>query len=534
MNKMIFAIGMYLIFAHQALGQSKTKRVDILWGPQLKESRTTTLHDIVGYDENGIYVIKEENISAFRLSSSYVLANYDNEMAPVGSYKIELQTKKKKRNFEFSIQIDNILYFFSSFKNQKQKKNYLFLQTFDKKNLGVRDDLQMIAEIDYAGNSKYNPGSFNYKLSNDKSKVLIYYSLPYNKGQNEKFGINIFDNEFNLLWKKRITLPFKDELFKFSDYEIDNYGNVYLLGKLTQKKSKFERSGTPNFKYMILGYSADSLDANVYRVEVEGKFLTDMQIAINEDGDIICAGFYSSGENFNIEGSYFLKINGRSKEIVSKAYKEFGVDFINQYMSQKEERKAQRKAKKGKNTALYQYDLDDIILRDDGGAILVGEQYYIKVSTSSMYSPSGGMSTVTTYEYYYNDIIVINMSSEGKIEWTIKIPKKQVTINDGGFYSSYAYAVVKDKIYFIFNDNPKNLLYNGEGKLYKFMRQMESLAVLVTVDIDGSLSREALYSSKANGILIRPEVCEQINEHEMVLYGEHGKNKRFAKLYFKD
>ena len=126
---------------------------------------------------------------------------------------------------------------------------------------------------------------------------------------------------------------------------------------------------------------------------------------------------------------------------------------------------------------------------------------------------------------------MVNISAEGEILWTEKIPKRQVSSNDGGFYSSYLLGIIEDKLYFVFNDNPKNLFYKGEGKVYKFTRN-ESLVVVVELNSDGKQSREALFSTREANVIIRPKVCEQINSNEIILFGQKKKKQRFAIVSF--
>jgi hypothetical protein len=309
---------------------------------------------------------------------------------------------------------------------------------------------------------------------------------------------------------------------------------VHLLGQLFKQKRKKKRRGKPNYHYQILSYSNNGEDLKEYPIKIKGKFITDMQIAINHDQDIVCGGFYSSKGTTSIDGSYFLKINGETKEIMSKEFQKFSLDFITQNMSDKQKRRTKKKVRKGKDVELYKYDLDRIILRADGGALLIGEQFYIQTNTTTSYNSNGGMTTSTMRHYYFNDIIVINMSPSGKIEWTEKIAKRQVTSNDGGFYSSYALTVVKDKLYFVFNDHIKNLGYKGTGGLYSFTKsKRKSIVVLVSLDLEGYQTREALFSVKANKILTRPMVCQQISQNEMVIFGQRRKKHRFAKITFK-
>ena len=533
MKKAFLFFTLFTFSALYSMGQTKSKKVDILWGPELKASKKSTLSDIVGYDETGIYAIKKKIRALYGLNSPITLEHYDQKMALSKSVEIELKEQKKKRKFEFIIHIDNEMYIFSSFANQKLKKNFLFVQGLDKKTLQPKKDLKKIAEIDYSGKSKYNSGSFDYEISRDSSKVLVYYNLPYDKGESEKFGFHVFDKSMNQLWEKKITLPYKEELFELEDYEVDNRANVYLLGTIFKEKRKEKRKGKPNYKYQVLSYSNNGSELKEYPIKIEGKFLTDMQIAINDEQDIICGGFYSSEGTFSIEGSYFLKIDGQTKEIKSKGFQEFGIDFITQNMTVRKKKKTKKKAAKGKDTELYQYDLNNIILRDDGGAVLIGEQYYVDVVIITTTGANGSMSTTAKSHYYYNDIIVINMSPDGKIEWTKKIAKSQGTVDDVGFFSSYALSVVKDKLYFVFNDNPRNLFYKGTGKLYNFNKSKESLVVLVTLDSEGNQTREALFSAREADILTRPKVCKQISNNEMVLFGQRKKTHRFAKISFK-
>ena len=108
-----------------------------------------------------------------------------------------------------------------------------------------------------------------------------------------------------------------------------------------------------------------------------------------------------------------------------------------------------------------------------------------------------------------------------------------MSLCDGGFYSSYALTEFDDKLYFIFNDNPKNLFYKGEGKIYNFNKgKKESLVVLVELNMDGEQTREALFSMKAAEVIIRPKVCEQISKNQMILFGQKKKIQRFAKVTF--
>jgi hypothetical protein len=186
-----------------------------------------------------------------------------------------------------------------------------------------------------------------------------------------------------------------------------------------------------------------------------------------------------------------------------------------------------RKAEKGNE--LYGYDLDRLVLREDGGAILVAEQYFVNVVTTYSGGSNGASTPVTTYYYNYNHLVIININPDGSIQWANKISKRQITSNDGGFYSSYTFSVVKDKMYFIFNDNPKNLQNKANDKLYNFALK-GGVVVLVEMDKHGNMQKQALFNAREAEVITRPKVCEQVSANDVVIFGQKRRHTNLPNL----
>ena len=200
-------------------------------------------------------------------------------------------------------------------------------------------------------------------------------------------------------------------------------------------------------------------------------------------------------------------------------------------MKERKAKKTRKKMEKGKDVEMYNYDLDQIVLRDDGGAVLVGEKFFISTTTTT--SMMNGTTRYRTTSYYnYHDIIAVNLNPEGVIDWAQKIPKRQTTREDGGFFSSYALAIVDDKMHFIFNDNPKNLVAKP-GKVHNFkLNKRESIVVMVTLDAKGKQKKQPLFMAADAETIIRPKVCEQLSDHELIIFGQRKRVQRLAKLDF--
>ena len=528
-------ISICLIFS-SILSFAQENNVQVKWGKKQRLGKNTSLGNPVAFEDGNLYMLKRKPRKLFSKTAKYEIARYNDNMALEKILPLELKEGKKWKTLDQVVYMKEEMVLFSSFKNQKLKKNFLFFQTIDKKTLKPNNDLKKIAEIDYSDNSRYNAGNYGFEMSRDSTKFMVYYNLPYNKKEKEKFGFHVYDQQMNTLWNKNITLPYTDKLFHVGDYELDNEGNVHIIGRIFKDRVKLERFGKPNYKFEILSYYDQGNSLEKYQIQTEDKFLTDMQIAISDEQNIICSGFYSDEGTYSVKGSFFFKIDRESKAIISKNYSEFSIDFITQHMKPGKQKRIKKRAKKGKNRELYEYDLRDIIIKDDGGIVMIAEQFYIRVVTNTRTNSNGITATTTSYHYYYNDIIVVNISADGTFKWTEKIAKKQHTVNDDGHYSSYDVAVVGDKLHFIFNDHKKNMEYKGDGKRLRYYKgkKSKSLAVMVTLDANGKQSKKALFSVKDKKMYLRPKFCKQLLANQVLVYGQKGRNHYLGKMTFVD
>jgi hypothetical protein len=510
-------------------GICQTLKPQVQWGKEFNAPRRSSLNDIVGFDNSGIYTIKERfGFSAVR----YTLEHYNKDFIPTKSFDLDLEENGSECFFEQVLHLKGKLYLFSSFPNSRTKKKILSVQQIDKKTLRPEEKKLSLAEIDFKGEMRSNSGQFDIKVSRDSSKVLVAYKLPYDKNEPEVFGFHVFTNQFQELWSKQVTVPYENELFDIENIKVDNDGDTYVLALIYNDRRKSKRRGAPNYKYQVYAWSDRGNTMKEYAVSLEEKFLTDMQMEILNNKNLVCAGFYSKRGTYSINGTFFLTIDSKSKEITTKSLKEFGVDFITANMREGEAERTKRKRERGEDVELYEYDLDKLIVGKDGGAMLIGEQYFIKVETQTR-RVNGFMQSYSTTHYYYNDIIAVKINPKGQIEWAEKIAKRQHTAEDQGFFSSYVMGIVKGNFCFIFNDNPRNVGYNGAGgRLYNYGGGKESAIVLVTLDQNGKQTRQPLITTGDVGVITRPKVCEQITNTDIILFGQRRKTQQFARVTF--
>ncbi len=514
-------IWLFALCATFATAQQKTKLASVKWGPELEGSRRGSITDFLGYDDNAFY------LSAY-VKSDLLIEKLEKNLGNPQTFEFQEKDKETKEKYDLHSRhyFANHLYVFKTNLDRDTKTTTLFAEEINSKAMVSKGKLKKLSEITYE--KRRDKGGFSVVTSPEENYMMIIESIPTEKEENEQFNVVMLDSALNQVWRKNLQLPYLNTLFFRQEFLVDDEGNFYVLGKLYKDKVRTRVRGEVNYLYHLLAF-ADHGNAKIdYEVKLSDNYITDITIDKSENGDIICAGFYSKKGLRSIDGSFFLTLDPISKAVKASNLKEFDIEFMTQYMTEGQEKRAKKRDEKGKDDEMFEYDLHSIIKRSDGGAMLIGEQYFINVVTYT-----SGNSTYTKTYYNYNDIIVVNIDPAGKIEWAKKIPKRQVSVNDGGYYSSFAMAVTEAKISFIYNDHKDNLDMEKTKRLKNFnLSDRNGVVVIATIDNSGKLTREVLVDNTETDVIIRPKVCEQIDDTHLLLFGERRKMEQFGMVTF--
>ncbi len=521
--------------------QKATAPASIEWGAAYNEPNNSTITKVVDVGPDYYYLLRQKQAGTFSHPKAF-LERYDGEQLLQRSQELQLKYKGNRRRFEDMVKLNGQFYFFTSFLNEAQRMNYLFFQTLNQKMI-PSGNVVKIAETPAPNQAR--PGRFEIAVSEDSTKVFIFSQLDSKKREPERFTFRIFDNQLQLIWKKDIILPYSEQQFEVEDYKFDEAGNVFLLGKQYLSGTRDSRGGIPNYQYIILAYTKNGEDKHEYQIGMKDRFITDLTFKMGNDGKLVCAGFYSEQDANSVKGTCFFNLDLEQKKVSNVRFSEFDFEFRAQGLGSGSSRRAARaegEDNRDREAELRQYSLDKLILRSDGGAVLIAEQYFVLERFRNnfaqnrffrwdpfFYDPMMMNNQQVDYVFNYNDIIVVNIRPDGSIEWSARIPKLQRTLNDGGYYSSYAMAVVRDRLFFVFNDNSRNFAEDGSDRLYNIDTRRPVLT-LAEVTKDGELQ---MYPIKTqNRVLSRPKVCRQVGSRRMIIYGEWGKGYRLGELTF--
>ena len=535
--KSLLKIFTFMLLIHSAFSQN-VQTPTVTWGPKARVSKKEILNQIIGTDKSGTYFLKTK----YGFAGKVLIEKVGVNLEQLQRQELDLSYNKHQMTLEkVEFRNDEIL-LFTTFNNKRDKKHYLFLRHINKESLQPTGEPLKVAEINYTGHKKWNIGSYHFKMSRDDSKLLVYYNLPYDSEAYEKFGLHVFDEKNKQIWTKKIQLPEKENEFAIGDFTVDNWGDVHLIGRKISRSKKTIKKGfiiqrlkeVTEYSYQpeILSLKSQGRNFKRFKIDIGDKNIADMEITVNNHREILCSGYYTAPNEFGIAGAFYLRIDILTRKIKKQSFIKFGQDILTQDLSPKERKKLEKNPN-SKAPQLSRYKVKELVLRGDGGVILIGQQEYEYITTSTHTDQNGNTYTTTTYHYISNDILVVNISPDGEIDWAKKIPKRQHTTNDRGFYSSYYLVVTPTKLNFIFNDHIKNIEAPVEGIVRQFSGGKYGAVAIASLDSKGKYKKELLFRSKDIKTIIRPKVCFQQSNTKTMLYGRKRKSYQFAILEFK-
>lgn len=512
-----------LVLSLTTFSQNKPDNVDILAGPEIKTGKKEFIDKIFGKDDEGTYVMA-------KYRQQMTLFYYGNDLSLKKKNTVDLAYDKHDLQYRGLIQMGENFYLFTTYRNKKEKITYLYSQELNKNSLTFKEPKEL-AKASYAGYKKRESASYGFTISADTNYLMFITDLPAKKDELDRFGLMVFDNEMNEIWSKlNIEVDEKESDFYRYEAQIGNDGKCYLLAKVYDTSRKYKR-GEINYTFQMMVYSEDEDEPEVFDVTLEGKFMSDVTFDGTKDGNIQVVGFFADKAGLQ-NGVFNMLIDGEDYSVSNVETTEFSTDFIVQHSSERQKEKAKRKEAKGKEIAFYSYDIDELVENPDGTITMIGEQYRFY---QTCHTDANG-NTSCTYHYIYGNIIIVKFDEDGETEWMELIPKYQHTVNDGGYYSSYAIAQLPNgNIKLVFNDDPRNNYYEQNGKLYGWYRNKKKTDIIMyDIKTNGHIERFTLFNSSEEEVMSRPKVSVQIDENEIIILGEAKKTTKFFKLIFEE
>lgn len=486
---------------------------------------------ILPKSDNEFYALRWTGGSLF----GYYKVSLHRDLQLVASGKLRLYAEQSIATFEAAKVVGGKLVVFLSDKKDGQK--ILFMQVYDE-NVEPEGEAVRLGSFDLErGGSK---GWFEIKMSSNNKYLGIVWQIPAKKDEHERYGFKVYTEDLELVNEGEYPLPFDPDLSYIHSHHISNTGDYFLA--LTEYEIAEERTllrDRKEFKALHIYHIApDGLQDLV--LDAQDKRVVAMAMTSDSSNIFTITGVYGEKDESGVKGVFYKKVDLTSGETMKEGFKEFDRDFITQGWTDREIDRAKRREKRGKGEPqLYHYQMRAATIMSDGSIVGTLEQYYVQVRTS--YDSRTGQNT-STYYYYYNDIIVYRIGVDGEFDWLEKVPKYQVSTNDGGPFSSFESFVDNGKIYFIFNDNLRN--YDDQGNfsdpdklsVANYSRNRNVVA-LASLDLEtGEQTRKNFFDRSTIDALAMPKKFEvNYQQGQLIMYAIWGRRKeKFGLIKFKE
>lgn len=457
-------------------------------------SQTVTVsEEISNRDDQSYYILDDQRggVILFRNKGvEFTVEGFDEAMGQEWEKEIELDKKRPEIVDVASFGGDFcVMYTF----REKQK---LILKAH-RYNPGA--NLVDSVTIKRFGDVFYKP-SFLVDYSDD-GKIAVIWSVD---NDNEISALAFHMGRMKVLWEKTVApdgLSFSKD---FHQSIVDNEGNIYFILKKDNRRAKADEHYLEIFK---IGGGGEQATINRYTVDMQGRLTYDAFFAFdNLNGNIVSGGFFSNDNLTRAEGVFYLRLPINNPGATTLAFHDFDKEFVNILLEKD----------KSKNKGIPEVSAREVVIRRDGGIILIGEmdkQFVRGGGTAAYYSRTGVRPII---DHYYDDIFLISIHPDGEIHWHKILHKKQYSQDDDAVYSSYFLAKTPAALRVIFNDEIK-----PENTVSEYI-----------IRGNGEADRNAVMNTERKELSLRFRDAVQISANELIVPSERRNKLKLVRITY--
>lgn len=441
---------------------------------------------------------------------------YDNQMVQLDNVNLKF-LNDKTLNVDFVSYPDHVWMIY-----QYQNRNIIYCNAVKINGEGklLSDPIELdTSSVNFFADKKI----YTAIASEDKSKIMVFKIQK--KNDNFNFTTLLFDENLDLKHRSRIETEYQDRKYVFSDFFVTNEGNfVFTAGNRSNTRDYIE-----NLLFVTKSPNEDNFEETV--INLNDRYVDEIKLKIdNKNNHYLLNSFYYLTRRGNAEGLFTAVLDQGSNALVSQTFAKFDNDL-----------KAGLKSKGNPKTALNDFFIKNVILKNDGGFLLMAEDFY----SESRYSPWNRWDYLYGYSpyfspyyyyspyyspfyygnpyyrggndtrYYYNNILVMSLDSTGKYDWTKIVPKTQFD-DQSDNNLSYALMITGGQLHFLFNE----------------LSRRTQILTERTIDGDGNIGRNPPMHNLDRGYTFMPRYAKQVSASEIIVPCNYRNYITFAKIQF--
>lgn len=328
---------------------------------------------------------------------------------------------------------------------------------------------------------------FGIKKSRDGSRVVVVFRIKTDDDRADKIGISVYSTSLAKIWSRKVTMPTASGRMEYEDFMVANNGDFYMTASVFNSKDADKNKMEATYNTVLYKITGDEKDIVESQLTLNGKSVTDAVIEENK-GKVLIAGFYADNANKKESSGAFIAPVDNTGKISATKPANFPAEKVQQLLAEREARIAEGTQDKDEKMDFENLKVNEIVFSGSNVNIF-GEQRYVEVFTTS--SSSGSR---TTYKYYYRDILALQMSDQGTINWMHLLPKDQIGAV-GKRSMSYINLFKEGKHYLFYIDdfvNLKRSFAENPQRYYDGKKEFNYMTAYIINDNTGEVSKEAI------------------------------------------
>ena len=528
MNRNSYLIIVLIFISNLIFAQSLET---VMWGDKTELQKKTSFQKIAGTNSEGFYAIRSDDpsyITKDKLWLEYIsltTLNVDE------SNEIALPSVGGKQSYYENIfYINDKLILFTSIEDKSRNEKVLYISYLNT-NGTLKNKPKEVAKYPI---SNLKEDGFNFKYLESSKEIMLHYHKTFSKYNGEKIYVKIFNSNLQSTFDEELVFPDNILEKELSIIQVDRgeSENLYFLNKV-EKISTRRTTGGKKYDNILMVFNSEKKEFKGYTISIAKFIAKDLKFVLDKEENVIIAGTYGAKTSRvagQIGGFFYTKINPKTEKIIAPAnIKLTYYDFLRDKAiaaTFKDDRTGETSEQR------YSFKIKSIELLDNGGFMLITEQYY---DSFREFKDPETKEIIKVKYYNYLDFLIGGVDKNGKFAWVKRFPKMQFSTKDGGYFSSYAIHTNVNTVKLMYNDDEKNIKNTkpDKTKTVKFNPKTtpKAVAVMHSVYTDGSIQKTTMFPDNDSECVIVPKTLTKFSDG-FLIYTLSGKEYRFAQFVF--
>lgn len=403
-------------------------------------NKRNQFHRPIGLYQDQMFTL---DFSSYNLESGFTLERYDAQLG----FSKSRDFKVANRNWVLKVFLSDSMIYWVTINRQKRGQVEVNLQSVSS-SLEGEPKQESLGVYDWG---EIGAGDIWVDFSPNRKKwVLAVFYNSSSKGfqPTARVGFLIADIYSKYLYLDTI-LETKNSVYdlEWKSLEINNNGVVagcFFDEEKLEKTSLFsgrKQEKSEAFQYLLVQQSIkQSL------CEASGSIRDAMIYCHPVTGNFYLGGYFQETDSKGLDGCFVRSLQVSKDSLV-----------LLHWFSESEQRALMGNLYSRKNEKVQNFEVRDIIALDNGGWLLVGEQYYVTRQMETYYVNGLPQNTTRQFYHYGNlglNFLNVDLEKQGEpIDSILVIPKNQVSSNAGAHLLGYGTYICQKTINFIYNDS---------------------------------------------------------------------------------